>query len=128
MVKVYDTITILFMFFFLLFWLSKLQSIHSSCQSGAFLKPLVLFAVAIATIFLLFILSFLKLRRLRLKNSRCYFLTLEFRFFISKIFLGPKHSFFKLMSTFLKVVLIGISGLYMRLESHFSLNIFSFFD
>lgn len=115
-------------FFFFFFKFFRFQNVDSNSQGETFLGPLVLLMVTILAIFLLFFLSLINFRYSRLKNDRYYFLSLKLRFFISRIFSQPKLSFFRLKSTFLEIVLINISSIYIRPKNRLGFNIFYFFN
>lgn len=84
--------------------------------------------IAIIANLFFFLLGLINLRYLRLKNGRRCFMSLKLRFFVLRIFSRPGFSLFRLRSTFLEEVLIGILDIYIKSKSRLSLNIFCFFN
>lgn len=123
-----DSSKILLHMFFLLFQLIELQNFNSYDRVEVFLRFLVSDLVMVIVILFFFLFSLIDLIYLRLKRDWPYFSNLRHKFFIFKIFWGPRPSFFELKLIFSKVILIGILGTHTRPKSHFSFNILYFFD
>lgn len=114
--------------FHLLIELLRLYNIGFCGQNKAFLRPIILFIIIVVAIVFLFLVGLIDLSCLRLQNSPSCYPGSKLRFFVSKIFLRPKLSLFKLRSTFLKTILIDISGVNTRSKSCFDFGIFCFID